>query len=348
MQPHSRRNLLLGLISSTLVRQARPAAAQAGASLIDIARREGQLAVATSASITTFSRFLAAFNAKYPFIDVAGGLYAAPAGRVLARVDAEIRSQNVNFDVLHVANLAAYLDLSRKGLLASYASPELAAYPTHAYDANGLWTIARTVGVVMAHNTKTLPAAQAPQSWMDLLRPEFKGRQIVIQNAAAGTAFNQFYALETRLGLNYLERLAAQKPVIVAATGQLMDMLIRGEAQVGGTVDHWRAFEPDALKAGIAAIYPSEGMPVASAPIAVLKDAPHPGAARLFVDFVLSEVGQTLLNCELFGTYSLRGDVAPPAGQRAFADTKPMNPTDLAAYEKAASDFPAHFDRLFG
>ena len=115
----------------------------------------------------------------------------------------------------------------------------------------------------------------------------------------------------------------------------------------GASVDHWRAFEPDAIKAGIAAVYPTEGMPVASAPIAILNKAPNPNAARLFVDFALSKAGQTLLNTEIFGTYSMRPDVAPPPGQMAFADTKPMNPTDFADYEKAASDFPAHFDSIF-
>jgi iron(III) transport system substrate-binding protein len=342
-----RRNVVLGLAAAGLVLQRRAAFAQTGADLEAAARKEGRLSVATSASTTTFPRFLDAFKARYPFVDVAAGFYAAPAGRVLARVDAELRSGNINIDVLHVANLAPYLDMARSGRLAPYLSPEIAAYPDFARDGTGSWTVARAVGVVMAYNTKKLAPDKAPRSWSDLLKPEFKGRQIILQNAAAGTAFNQFYQLEKRLGLDYLKKLAAQEPVIVAATGQLIDMLIRGEALVGGTVDHWRAFEPDAVKAGIAAVYPTEGMPVAAAPIAILNKAPNPNAARLFVDFALSKAGQTLLNTEIFGTYSMRPDVAPPPGQMAFADTKPMNPTDFADYEKAASDFPAHFDSIF-
>ena len=40
-------------------------------------------------------------------------------------------------------------------------------------------------------------------------------------------------------------------------------MLVRGEAMVGATVDHYRAFEPEPVKAGIVGVYPSEGMPLA-------------------------------------------------------------------------------------
>ncbi|MGO4175598.1 hypothetical protein [Bosea sp. TAF32] len=58
-------------------------------------------------------------------------------------------------------------------------------------------------------------------------------------------------------------------------------MLVRGEALVGATVDHFRAFDPDAVKAGIVWVYPSEGMPLATAPVAIFKDAPNRNAARL-------------------------------------------------------------------
>lgn len=339
------RRTVLGLLAGGLLAIATPAAAQ-DAAVIEGARKEGKLALATSASASSFTKFLQAFQAKYPFLDVSSGLYAAPTGRVLARVDAEIKANNVTMDVLHVANQASYLEMARKGQLLNYRSTEYAAYPDDAHD-GGYWAAARVIGVIMAYNKNILSPDKAPKSWTDLLKPEFKGKKILVQNAAAGTMLNQVYLLEKNLGLDFLKKLAAQEVVVMATTGQLIDSLVRGDALVGGTVDHWRAFEPDAVKAGITAIYPTEGMPLAVTPVAILKAAPHPNAAKLFVDYMLSHEGQTLLNTEIFGTYSLRKGVTPPAGQRPLDQTRPLLPKDNADYEKAAANFPAHFDSLF-
>jgi iron(III) transport system substrate-binding protein len=236
--------------------------------------------------------------------------------------------------------------MARKGQLQPYHSAELAAFPDNAHGGD-LWTSARLVGVIMAYNRNFLSADKAPKSWVDLLRPEFKGRKLIIQDAAAGTAFNQMYMLERRLGTDFMKRWGAQQPMVVATAAQLIDLLNRGEALVGATVDHYRAFEPEAIKSGIIGVYPTEGMPVTLVPVAILKDAPHPNAARLFIDFTLSRAGNTLLAHDVFNVYSSRPDVPAPDGQLPFADTKPMFPQDLADYEAAAANFPEHFELFF-
>ncbi|MGO4264191.1 ABC transporter substrate-binding protein, partial [Lysobacter sp. TAB13] len=117
------------------------------------------------------------------------------------------------------------------------------AYPPEASDRDQ-WAIARIVGVIMAYNRNILPAEKAPKAWVDLLNPDFKGRKLVIQDSAAGTSFNQMYLLEKQFGADFMRRFGQQEPIIVSTTAQLIDMLVRGEALVGATVDHFRAFEP--------------------------------------------------------------------------------------------------------
>jgi len=252
----------------------------------------------------------------------------------------------LTFDVLHIANLTPYLAMARQGQLLAYHSPELAAFPEDAHGGD-FWATARVIGIIMAYNKNVLPTERAPKAWVDMLRPEFKGRKLVIQDSAAGTAVNQMYILEKLLGPDFMKQWGAQQPVIVATSAQLIDLLVRGEALVGATVDHFRAFEPDAVKAGIVGIYPREGMPLALAPIAIIKGAPHPNAAKLFIDFTLSHEGNTLLAHDIFGVYSNRNDVPPPAGQLPLAETKPLLPQNLADYERASTSFPEHFDSLF-
>src|SRR5262249_7144563 len=233
-------------------------------------------------------------------LELNSGYYSAPTGRVLARIDAELAADALSFDVMHVASVPAFMSYARKGQLLAYASPERDAHFPGSYYGDQ-WATARIVGIIMAYNKNRLPAEQAPKAWVDLLRPEFKGRKLVIQDSAAGTTFNQFYILEQELGPDFLRQLSRQEPVIVATAVQLIDLLVRGEALVGATVDHYRAFEPAAVKAGIVGVYPREGMPIAAVPIAIFSRAPHPNAGRLFIDFVLSREGQQLLCVDIFG-----------------------------------------------
>ena len=345
----SRRGILAGAASLPVLAMTRRLSAQERAAVIEGAKQEGKMSMATSVSQASFPQFMQAFTKLYPFLDVNTGYYAAPTGRVLARVEAEMRGGALSFDVMHVASMAPYLTYARDGKLLAYRSAELAAYPAEASDPQANWTTARVVGVIMAYNKNTLAPDKAPKSWADALRPEFAGRKLILQDAAAGTAFAQMYELERHLGSDYLKQLAAQKPMVVSTSAQVIDLLVRGEALVGYTVDHYRAFEPDAVKAGIMPIYPAEGMPIALAPIAIFHGAPHPNAAKLFVDFVLSYDGQMLLDHDIFQVYSMRPGVPPPVGQLPYADTKPMLPgkSELADYEQALKTFPERFEALF-
>jgi iron(III) transport system substrate-binding protein len=342
----TRRQCSAALLAAGAPFLAAPLLADERASVLAAAKREGAMALATSLSLAEFPRFLAAFNRLYPFLELNSGYYSAPTGRVLARIDAELAADALSFDVMHIASVAAFMAYARKGHLLAYASPERDAHLPGSYYGDQ-WATARIVGIIMAYNKHRLAPDQAPRAWVDLLRPELKGRKLVIQDSAAGTTFNQFYLLEQELGVDFLKRLSAQQPVIVATAVQLIDLLVRGEALVGASVDHYRAFEPAAVKAGIVGVYPREGMPIAAVPIAIFRRAPHPNAAKLFVDFVLSHEGQQLLCVDIFGAYSTRADVAPPAGQITLEQAKPLRPKDLMAYEAAAAKFPEHFDTLF-
>jgi iron(III) transport system substrate-binding protein len=314
--------------------------------VIDAARKEAALAVADTAPGENFQKFMAAFKAKYPFLDIATGFYSAPTGRVLARVNAEIDAKRLSFDVMLAANTAAWIEMTSQGRIAKYDSPEYAAFPAGA-KMDGYWAAAQAIGVIPVYNRNTLPPGVSLQSWRDLLRPEFAGHKLAIQNAAAGTQFNWNYLLEHTLGPDYTRQFAAQQPVVMATGAQLTDAVTRGEVQVAAALDHWRGFTPDAAKAGLVAVYPTEGVPLTLAPVGMLAGAPHPNAAKLFIDFILSQEGQRLLDTELYGMYSMRSDVPPPAGQKPLSETHALLPTDTKDYMQASRDFPQHFEELF-
>jgi iron(III) transport system substrate-binding protein len=331
--------LLLCTLAPMLAHAADPA-------VIEAARQEGALAVADAAPGENFQKFMAAFKAKYPFLDIATGFYSAPTGRVLARVNAEIDAKRLSFDVMLAANTAAWIEMTQQGHVARYDSAEYAAFPTGA-KSDGYWAAAQAIGVIPVYNKNTLPAGLTLTSWRDLLRPELADHKLAIQNGAAGTQFNWNYLLEQTLGPDFTVKFAAQSPVVMATGAQLTDAVTRGEVLIAAALDHWRAFTPEAAQAGLVAVYPSEGMPVTLVPVGLLAGAPHPSAGKLFIDFILSQEGQRLLDTELYGMYSMRPDVPPPAGQKALAETHPLLPLDAQNYVQASRDFPRHFETLF-
>jgi iron(III) transport system substrate-binding protein len=336
-----RRDILIGTFAVVP-----PSAYAADSATIAEARQEGTLAVADAAPGEHFQKFMAAFKGRYPFLDIASGFYSAPTGQVLARVNAEMDAQRLTFDVMLAANAAAWIDMTRHGKIMRYDSPEYAAFPSGA-KMHGYWAAAQAIAVIPIYNRNVLSPADAPKSWFDLLKPRFAMRKTAIQNAAAGTQFNWSYLLRQALGADFERRFATQKPVVMATGAQMTDAVMRGEILLAAALDHWRAYTKDASEAGLVAVYPKEGMPLTLAPVGILSGAPHPSAAKLFIDFILSQEGQRLLNTELYGMYSMRLDVAPPAGQPSLVDTHPLLPRDATSYVEASREFPRYFDALY-
>lgn len=339
-----RRSTLAGAAASLLA--AGRLAAEERNAVEAAAKGEGALALATSVTVPDLPKFLAAFTAKYPYINTSAGLFQGVTATVLARVDAEMQAGRPDFDVLHVANPAAFLDYAKRGLLLPYASPELAAYPASSHN-DGLWSTPRAVGVLLATNKNMLAPDKAPTAWRDLLRPEFKDKKLVVQNAASGTWLMAVYVLQQALGPAFMPALAAQSPIIATGSAQQIDMLDRGEALVAAGIDHTVLFTGASQRAGIVPIYPAEGVPVSASPIAILKGAPHPNCARLFIDYMLSKAGQELFDNQVTHNYSLRRDVPTPANQKPLADVKQLTPTDWDDYEKFAAAFPTYYKSLF-
>lgn len=336
----NRRGFLIGTLGAV------PLAAVAADDAVAAAKREGALAIADSTPGENFQKFMATFKTKYPFLDADSGFYGAPTGRVLARVNAELEAKRLTFDAMLAANVGAWIDMTREGKIARYDSPEYAAYPAGAKSA-GFWAAAQAIGVIPVYNKNVLSPGDVPKSWLDLLHPRFAGRKMAIQNAAAGTQFNWSYLLGRKLGPDFERKFAAQNPVIMATGAQMTDAIVRGEILLGAALDHWRAFTPEGKAAGLEAVYPKEGMPLALVPVGALAGGPHPAAAKLFVDFILSAPSQRLLNTELYGMYSMRPDVPAPPGQKPLSEAHPLLPADLADYQNASRSFPRHFDELY-
>lgn len=166
-------------------------------------------------------------------------------------------------------------------------------------------------------NTKLVPLDKEPKSWKDLLDPQWKGKIIMMDPSVAGPSSDIFTHLR-RAGIlttEYFEKLAAQNPALIRDYRGQIDAVSRGDYPIGfGSA--FGIFAPPLVDAGapLKLVFFKEGVVISYMVFTLVANAPHPNAARLFTNWVLTKEGQTVWSQAAQGV-SLRSDVtnyAPP------------------------------------
>lgn len=254
------------------------------------AREEGKLTLFSSTGDPAIKEMVAAFEKKYPYIDVSVPCCLNSPADVTTRATAEFQSGRSQIGA--VETFASGLNALRKGrMLTTFTSPNKALQIDKAADPDGYFLTTRSNQRGLAVNTDRIPLANAPKSWDELLDPKWKGRISV----AGGEAATRLVAyLEDTQGKGSLEKFAAQKPQLVEVTTRaLADMLITGEVELSPTIT--RAHVQGPIKKGApVAFIPIEPVDSISTAIALPKDSPSPHAAMLLIDFMTSKEGQEI------------------------------------------------------
>ena len=141
-----------------------------------------------------------------------------------------------------------------------------------------------------------------------------------------------------------LEKLKAGDAVAVRGNGAVMTAVANGEKSYGVLVD-FMAFNAKAKGSPIDFIFPAEGLPAVTEPVAILKTTQNAAAARAFVDFILSDEGQRL--AVSMGYIPARASVGMPSWYPAGAKINLM-PTDIPKVVQANSENLKRFAELFG
>jgi len=175
-------------------------------------------------------------------------------------------------------------------------------------------------------NTRLVAPADEPKSWADLVDPKWAGKILADDPRALGGGFNAFVAQHDKLGVDFLHKLAAQKLVFTRDLREAERRVARGEYPI------WTPFlfnDYASLKGlPIKAIVPSEGVPYVQFVGSMIKNAPHPNAALLFLNFLLSEEAQVILAQEGLGPAIEGIDAKIPADLRVLVTAKEMGTSD--------------------
>jgi iron(III) transport system substrate-binding protein len=263
--------------------------ADRGERLIAKAREEGTLTFYTSMATTESGPLAQAFEKKY---GVKVQLWRALSENVLQRALTEARGGRRSMDVVET-NAPEVEALAREQVVAQFDSPSLADLPPWAIPSHRRWFGDRANLWVVGYNTGKVKREELPATLEGFADPRWKGR-LSLEATDSDWMYGVASFMGEARGLDFFRKLAALKPEMRKGHVLVAQLVAAGELPLCLTIYSGNA---DSIKAkggpiDWAVVEPLVGRPQA---IAVAANAPHPHAALLFADFVLSPEGQKLL-----------------------------------------------------
>lgn len=255
------------------------------------AKKEGNLAFYGTMSAPDMVRLVKAFESKYSFLKVQ--TFRANSERVLNKILTEARAGSYFVDAVNLDGINGWV-LQEKDMLQPHKSAETEAFPEAFRDPSGLMPCCLYIVTnVIGYNTNLVPKKDAPKSFADLLDPKWKGRLGMDADES-----EWFSALISVWGkektVNFFRGITKQKPSLHRGHTLLAQLMAAGEFPVAVNVFGYRPLEMQTQGAPVEIV---NADPVMSRPWGVFlsKRAPHPNAARLFIDYALSMEGQKIL-----------------------------------------------------
>jgi ABC-type Fe3+ transport system substrate-binding protein len=263
------------------------------AAVIDAAKKEGEVVWYSTQIVNQLVRpIAAAFEKKYPGIKVR--YTRANANEVAVKILNESRAGRPQSDVFD--GTSTVVPLEREGYVLQWQPEAAKDYPDLYKDPQGYWIASNLYINTPGYNTSLVPKGTQPKTYQDLLDPKWSGKIAwnALPSTSGGVGFigTVLSEMGQERGMAYLRAFAKQKVANVpAAARQVLDQVIAGEyaialqifnhhavisAKKGAPVD-WIKMEPATGTLSV---------------IGIQKNAPHPNAAKLLVDFIISKEGQ--------------------------------------------------------
>ena len=275
--------------------------------LIEAARKEGNLVLYTANVAEVEQVVIKAFNQRFPFVKVE--LLRAPGGQLITRVKTEAAAGKLRADVLDHSDRAVLADMV--DLFQDYTPPNSGDYLPESMVSPKLWPRITLVWSI-AYNTELVK--NPPKSWADLTKPEYGNKQIgQVFASSGGTTWTRSMFERQVLGEDYWKKQAATSPILFPSNAPASDALVRGEIKMAPLL--YNTVLPKKRDgAPIEIFFPPEGAPATPFAAGIPKTAANPNAARLFLNWCLSEDGQTFMIKELGNLTSLKKAPVYPEG----------------------------------
>jgi iron(III) transport system substrate-binding protein len=257
--------------------------------LIEGARKEGSVTWYIAQVDTQTAEAMGhAFTERYPGVAVS---VIRTTGQVAyERLLQDLKNGAPQCDVFSSTDISQYPALKQRGALAQF-TPAGAATLLPAFVAvadPGFMYPASATSHLLISNSQLVTAADAPKAWTDLLDPRWKGRVATGHPAFSGCTGIWVLALTKTYGWGYFEKLARNKPRVGRSGNDPVTLINAGECLVGPAPGN-TAFQQVDKGNPIAPAYPADGATLCLGPSSVMASAPHPNAARLFMEWLMSD-----------------------------------------------------------
>jgi len=257
------------------------------------AKKDGQFTLQYSSPLLTMQAMIASFNKTYPDIQVnlerksgSGGAYV-----LLQELAAGVH----RVDVIEESDWAANQTLVDKGAFAALKPSNLADISKDSYKIAPYVYSPGFNRNVVSYNPKfvTPEEVEKLKTWNGILDPAFKGKISLVEPVFGVTLAPLMYVMETPgLGEDFLRKLKQQEPFIYTNTAQAREAVVSGRKPISWGAQ-WEAVILSDVEKGVPVqfVYPEPTPEWSGVGWAVLKNAPHPSAARLFLAWGLSREG---------------------------------------------------------
>ncbi|HEY7219520.1 MAG TPA: ABC transporter substrate-binding protein [Candidatus Binatia bacterium] len=308
-----KRALVLAALFCVMAGKSSPSYAAESSAAIAAAKKEGKLIIYSSTDSASVEPLLQDFKALYPFVQVEYN--DLNTTEIYNRFTAESASGAGTADFIWSSAMDLQLQLASKGNALNYASPENASLPKWAVWQNQAYgTTFEPVSI--AYNKRLLPADAVPQSHADLVRlmkakpdvfkekiatfdPEKSGVGFLMMTQDA-KVFPQFWDLAKGLGSTGAK--------VYTSTGAMLEKVGSGEHTLAYNIIGSYVLLRQKKDPSLGLVLPKDYTLVFSRIAFISKTARNPNAAKLFLDYILSKRGQTVMSDKSL-VYSIRSDV---------------------------------------
>jgi ABC-type Fe3+ transport system substrate-binding protein len=284
---------------------ARPILAAPDPKIVEGAKREGQLVWYNTLVQPHAQGVIDLFMKNYPFIKAT--FWRGSSMQVYTKLGLEARAGKFNWDVASLTDGEFVFDLRQKNWIAPYNSPERAMFSDDLKDPDGYWTGYYALPTGLGFNTRMVKGDRVPRAYQDLLGPAWKGKQISFDTQGHELLMGLAQAWGKEKAVDYLKKLAAQEPVPGRGNNKRIELAAAGEFPL--VVAYTHTIEAHKTRGAPVDWVNLEPVVIQVDSLMLGARATHTNAGKLFIDFLLSQQGQELL--QSFRRPTLRNGVEP-------------------------------------
>lgn len=312
--------------------------------LYEAARKEGMVvSFDTGPTWANWAAQFAAFKRRYPEVEIVYNDLGS-AATVVALEKARNRPQA---DTAYYFAASA-VDAVKKGLVAPFKPVNFDRLPAVFREPEGRWFTIHSLTVAFVVNTKLVK--NVPQSWADLLKPEYRNSVVYLDPRSTGVGQVLTFAANfgaggdmsnVQPGLDYLGKLHASGNVLRVLGTTPYAQFVKGEIPI------WISYENDGLRAkwtdglgdAVAVVVPKEASAAAPYGISLVEKGPNPNAGKLWLNFIMTDFGQGIF-AQGFVRPSVPGVKLPDSVADKLPAAPQVRPLDVqaAAAKKAEID----------